>query len=263
LEEETTKFSNALALASGGLSLVMLFVWQLVVPFSDWGILFVLPFALVLFLGSLQANAAVYRARVRIALRSDSPYARFLTGQLRAWIHSVLFAAIATFLLAAFAMSAAPAEWAVLSLIIFSSQFMFSRTDRHFNHHLTAPFARIGALWITTVSIGLFYLPILAWVNWAVVPRPDAITDMSMTQALQMAFDQLPRRQGFVSELLAPFYALDYLKLWIAVHSSSKKLIGFVFCIDAGLVALIAARAGAVLTSFIRSAPRAADEKTG
>lgn len=241
---------NALiGLVLGVLALAMLLLWRQVFPISDWAVVFLLLLAVLVLFASFDASAAMYRAQIQVAVRIDSPYASLLTGGLRAFLSSCALTAVATILLAASAVTSTSIEFIVICVIILLSQLVLIKVETALRRHLTMPFARMASLWVTTALCGLVSVPLVAWLNWSITPIPAEIEHMTLMATLQLSTDSLPDRRGWVSEVLGFFYALDYLKLWLVVHSKSQKLIGILFCVDAALITLVSARTGAVLMS--------------
>ena len=98
----------------------------------------------------------------------------------------------------------------------------------------------------------VIFVPVLAWANWNFTPQPVAIRIASLEEALQLGFSLLPERRGWVAELLAPFYLLEYGKLWFVVQVHSPKWFSMWYSVDASLISLVAARASSILMSLVQ-----------
>ena len=101
----------------------------------------------------------------------------------------------------------------------------------------------------------------LAWVNWSFTPQPGAIRSSGLEEALRLGLSQLAARRGWVAELLALFYVLEYGKLWFVVQADSPKWFSFWYSIDAALISFLPARASAVLMSIVQVTRGGFDEQ--
>ena len=70
------------ALAATALTGLSLYLWHVAYDSSDWGVLALIPPAVVIFIGVWPLNLDPWKARLRLALRDDSPLTTFLTGRL-------------------------------------------------------------------------------------------------------------------------------------------------------------------------------------
>lgn len=238
-----------------GVSLVVtlsLYLWRSFYPVTDFAIFFLVPFSVLVFIGSLWSGSAVYRASMKAAVRGDSPFAWLLTGRLRAILGASIFILFATPLLAWHAISSTVPEFFLFGFLCFVASMLFAGAEKRLLRHLTPAFARTTALTAATLVACAIFIPVLAWANWNFTLQPGAIRSASLEQALQLGFDQLPTRRGWVAEMMAPLYALEYAKLWFAVQAGSPKWFSFWYSIDAALISVIAARVSTVLTSIVQ-----------
>lgn len=251
------------AVNSVGVSLAValsLYLCRALYPATDWAVLSLLPLAVLLFIGTFRSSAAVYRAGMKAAVRGDSSFAWLLTGRLRALFGATAFMLIAVPLLAWYAISSTNAEFLLLGLLCFVASMFFAGAENKLLKHLTPPFARATALTTASLLAALFFVPLLAWANWNYTPQPGAIRSASLEEALQLGLSKLPARRGWVAELLAPLYALEYGKLWFVVQAESPKWFSFWYSIDTALVSILAARASAVLVSLVQLSRGGFDE---
>lgn len=229
-----------------------LYLWCVLYPVTDWAVLALLPLAALIFTGSLWTSAAVYGVCMRAAVRGGSPLAWLMTGRLRALLGAAVFTLIAVPLLAWHALSSSYAEVLLLAFLCFVAPLLFVGTEYKLLDHLTPPFARATALSGAMLFAAVMFVPVLAWANWNFMPQPVAIRIASLEEALQLGFNQLPERRGWVAELLAPFYVLEYGKLWFVVQVDSPKWFSMWYSVDASLISLVAARASAILMSLVQ-----------
>ena len=237
-----------------GVSLIVtssLYLWRSFYLATDLAAFFLLPFSVLVFIGSLCAGSAVHRASMKAAVRGDSPFAWLLTGRIRATFGASLFIIVAAPLLAWHAISSTLLELILFGFLCFVASMLFAGIDKRLLRHLTPAFARAIALTAATLVACAIFIPVLAWTNWNFTLQPGAIKSASLEQALQLGFDQLPARRGWVAEVMAPLYALEYAKLWFVVQAGSPKWFSFWYSIDAALISVIAARVSTVLMSIV------------
>lgn len=237
-----------------GVSLVVilsLYLWRSFYPSTDFAVFFLVPLSVLVFIGSLWAGSAVYRANMKAAVRGDSPFAWLVTGRLRAIFGALIFILVAAPLLAWHAISSTFPEFILFGFLCFIASMLFAGIEKRLLRHLTPAFARATGLTSATLVACAIFIPALAWANWNFTLQPGAIRSASIEQALQLGFDQLPARRGWVAEIMGPLYALEYAKLWFAVQAGSPKWFSFWYSIDAALISVIAARVSTVLMSIV------------
>jgi hypothetical protein len=243
---------KATVVNSIGVSLVLslsLYLWRIWYSETDLAAVLLIPVAALIFMGSLWSSTAVYRANIRVAVREASPFYWLLTGRLRAFAGAIVFTNIAIILLAWYAISSTYPELLLLVFQFYITSLFFARSEQRLLEHLTPAFARTTALITATFFTSLLFIPLLAWANWNFTPQPIAIRSASLEEALQLGFGQLPPRRGWIAELMAPFYALEYVKLWFVVQADAPKWFSFWYSIDTALISIFAARVSAVVMS--------------
>jgi hypothetical protein len=244
-----TTAMNAVGVTS--IVILSLYLWRYFYPETDFAAFFLLPLSVLVFIGSLWAGSAVYQASMKAAVRGDSPFAWLLTGRLRAILGASLFIIVAAPLLAWHAISSTLPEFILFGILCFVASMLFAGIEKRSLQHLTPAFARTTALTAATLVACAIFIPVFAWANWNFTLQPGAIRSASLEQALQLGFDQLPARRGWVAEIMAPLYALEYAKLWFVVQAGSPKWFSFWYSIDAALISVIAARVSTVLMSIV------------
>ncbi|MEP3333615.1 hypothetical protein [Sedimentitalea sp.] len=209
------------------------------------------PLTALLFTGLFWSNAAVFRASIKVAVKEGSPLAWLVTGRLRALLGAAAFTVVAVTLLAWHVISSTYPELLLLAVLCLSAALVFEFSEHKFLGHLTPPFARMTALSTGTLVTAGFFIPIVAWANWNFSAHTGEIRTVGLEQALELGLEQMPERGGWIAELMAPFYALEYGKLWFVVQTGAPKWFSFWYSIDAALISVVAARTSAVLMSFV------------
>jgi hypothetical protein len=133
------------------------------------------------------------------------------------------------------------------------SYLVFALTVGNLRIHLTSAFMRIGSVWTVNVTMIVLVLPIVAFLYWSFQPLPTYLEGWTWMEAAREGLARLPEHRGWISEVLAWFYAVEYLKLWLSLQIDSHPLLsGIVYSFDATLTLFIAARANAVsLAAFL------------
>jgi hypothetical protein len=230
------------------LLVIPLAVWRWLFGITDWAVVPLSVLMALLFFGFMPIGAAVYKARLGAALRSDATIAKVLTGKLKAYFESAVFAVVAVVVLSWQALTISAGELGAvvaLSLAVglgFSFFKILARTQ--FQEPFTTFLAFSSATWI----IGGMFVPLVAWVNWNYVSYPVELRNIDLPQAILLGLQELPRRGGWVSEVLSPLFAYDAIKLWIVLQLGASRLATIIFSIDTALVSFIVARCIVTLT---------------
>lgn len=228
-----------------------LFLWARLYTVTDWSVLALVPLAALLFAGLFWSSAAVSLASIKVAVKQGSPLTWLVTGRLRALLGAAAFTVVAVTLLAWCAISWTYTELLLLAVLCLSAALVFAFSEHKFSGHLTPPFARMTAISTATLVVAVFFVPVVAWFDWNFTTHPGEIRMVSLEQALKLGAGQVPERGGWVAELMAPIYALEYGKLWFVVQTGTPKWFSFWYSIDAALISIVAARTSAVLMSCI------------
>lgn len=225
-----------------------LVVWRWLFGITDWAVVPLIVLMALLFFGFMPIGAAVYKARLRAALRSDATIAKVLTGKLKAYVESAVFAAVAAVLLSWQALTITAGELGAVVALSLAVGLAFSLfqiwASTQFQEPFTTFFAFSSATWI----IGGMFVPLVAWVNWNYVSYPAELRNIDLPQAVLLGLQELPRRGGWVSEVLSPLFAYDAIKLWIVLQLGTSRLATIIFSLDTALVSFIVARCIVTLT---------------
>lgn len=230
-----------------------LYIWRLAFEFSDWAAVALLPLALIIFVGFWPLTLQPWRARLRVALREDSPLSHILTGKIRALILSVPFTAISVVLLAWQSVSATRIEALIMLFAVFFSGCVFATGQETLTRHFHQPFARVIATSVVTWAVALPFTLIVAISSWAWVAMPGDMLTASLPEALQIGLNNLPARRGWIAEVLAVPYAYEAAKLWVVVQLRGYPIVGALFSLDAALISFVLCRVGIVVTQFVET----------
>lgn len=239
-----------------GLIGLCLYLWRLAYALSDWAVLALTPLALLLFFGFWRLMLYPWKAKLLIALREESPLAQFMTGKIRAALLSLAFTTIAVFILAWKALSVSASEAGILLSLIFVSGIVFSISQGFLERHLHQPFACATATSFSTWAVALPFTVLVAFWTWSNVVYPGAMIDATFREALQIGFDKLPDRGGWIAEGMAIPYVYESGKLWVVVQFKEYPFVAALFSLDTALFSIILARASIVVTQFIHSNSR-------
>lgn len=242
--------SGVVATAFTGLSLC---VWRLAYEYSDLAILSLIPLAIAVLMGGWSINIDPWKARLRIALREDSPLALILNGRLRAALLSTVFVFLSLSLLAWQSLEATALELVVMGLAFLVSGYAFSAIQKSLLQHLHQPFAREFSVSIATWLVALPFTLFGATYTWAWSKQPGAMLDAGIHDALQIGLSNLPERGGWIASALAVPYGYEALKLWSVVQLKEYSIVAIFFSVDAVLFSFVLCRTAVILTLFIEA----------
>lgn len=230
------------------LLVVPLVVWRWLFGITDWAVVPLIVLVALLFFGFMPIGAAVYKARLRAALRSDASIAKVFTGKLKAYVESAVFAVVAAVLLSWQALTITAEELGAIVTLSLAVGLGFSFVKAWTNTQFQEPFNTFLAFSSATWIVGGMFVPLVAWVNWNYVSYPAELHNIDLPQAILLGLQELPRRGGWVSEVLSPLFAYDAIKLWIVLQLGTSRLATIIFSLDTALVSFIVARCIVTLT---------------
>lgn len=248
--------SGIIAIMIGLLALALpLHLWHLLYPSSDWALLFLLPLACCLFYVSFSLTLSVFKERLKVMVRASSPLAARLTGRFRAVFVASFFIVVALPVLAWQALTVGPEELACLAALCLVAGCLSICIQAWLRTHLTDIFARSLGMMFGAIAAALVFIPVLSWINWKnFVSHTEDFRTLTISQAIALGMQELPARRSFVAEFLAPFYAVEAIKLWLSAKFSSKlsslRWITIIFSIDSAFVGFVVAHAYVMLTDF-------------
>lgn len=234
-----------------GLFALPLHLWRLLYPSSDWATLFLLPLAFCLFYVSFSLTLSVFKERLKVMVRASSPLAARLTGRFRAGFVASLFLVVALPTLAWQALTVSPREFSCLAALCLFAGYLSIRIQAWLRFHLTDIFARYLGMMFGAVVAALVFIPVLTWINyWSFVSHSGEFRTATFSDAIALGMRELPARRSFVAEMLAPFFAVEAIKLLLAAQFNSLRWITIIFSIHSALVCFVVAHACVMLTDF-------------
>ena len=245
----------AIVVATGILLVVPLYLWRILYPSTDWAAVFLAALTLGLFFGCKEPLAAMLRVRFAAMILDDSRIAKFMTGRIRTVIHSCVFVVVTVPILAWQALSASDLIALFLVVLCLASSAMALGVRRWLEHHLHDPYcvwhgAKLGAL-----IAGTTFFPILAWITWNYVAFPGEFRTLGFWEAVKFGIaDQLPQRRGWIAEILALPFAIEFAQLWLIARYGTAVWVTVLYSLYLALVAFVVARASTALACFAEDA---------
>ena len=238
----------AIVVVTGTLLTIPLYLWRIFYPNTDWAALFLVPLALMLFLGFGKPLAAMLQARLAAMILSGSWISKFMTGRIWAVIHSCVFLAVTVLILAWQALSASNLIAFLLVVLCLAASGMALGVRSWLEHHLHDPFSTWHGTSLGAFIAGMIFIPILAWITWNYVPFPGEFRTLGFWEAVQFGVaDQLPRRRGWIAEILALPFAIESAQLWLIAKDGTVVWVTVLYSLYLALVALTVARASTAL----------------
>lgn len=244
---------NTAALGTATL-FVLLALWRIAYSLSDWAVLALLAMAALLFLSHVRMVGAMYRARLQVMIRGESPLATILTGQLKAILTAFCFAVAAVPVLAWQALRADWPEAFSLTMLSLLAGLVLSWAQSRMRKHVHQAFVDPPAAALATWLVALPVIVLLGWVQYNYVAFPGEIRAAANVEAAAMfGIDQaLPARRGWIAECLAPLAAWEAAKLWFITRDNMPPIVPLLFVVEAALVGFVVARAGVLATLFFQ-----------
>ena len=232
--------------------LVPLCLWRMYYPASDWAALALILLAAILLSVHWSLSASIYQARLHVALRADSSLSGFLTGRIWAILRAIAFLLVSILILAWQALVSSFHEIAALVALCVLASGSFAVLQSVVSSHFHQPFTDAIAVSLSTWTVALIFVPILAWINWYYVSHPGEILKAGFIESVMLGMENLPPRRGWIAEVLAPLYAIEAAKLWLVVQPGYTGWKVVLFSIDGTLVGFILARTSIVITLFLQ-----------
>ena len=240
-------------LATAAFFLLSLYLWRLFYPSTDWAVLAIFPLSIMLFWGYWSLRIAIYRAKLRVAIRAESRLTGILSGKILTCLRAIIFVLISIALLAWQALESSHLEILISIVLYLFAAILFvylrSRSLTHFHQPFANAVAMSCSMWIIVIA----FIPIIAYINWHYVPYSGEFRSASLTEAMRLGIENLPPRRGWIAEVLAPMYAADGAKLWLVVQFDTSRWVGMLYSLDTAIVSFILARVSMILTLLARS----------
>ncbi len=232
-----------------------LYSWKIIYNFSDFAILTLFPLFIFISWGSFWYNSKTFLARRAVVVKPDSKFFPWLRGRIRAILIAFF---VSTFSITILAWQALTLDLKSFYVLVLQSLFVsvfLQIVIKIFTNHFYRPFPeKLGILILIIFSIVIFF-PILSWVTFNFVDYPSEFQYLKFKEIILFYTEQnLPARRGSISEILAIFYSIDAVLLWLIAQNSSSWWAWwapYAFSIKAGLITLVFAQSIAILNIFI------------
>lgn len=212
----------------------------------------VLVLGAIILSGAVSQRLALNRARLAAALRPES----WLRGVLTGWAGAVLAGAglvtVAVPVLAWTAHSATGAEIVALGALGLTSAVTCLASGRAIAAHFQPAHVRAWTVGFGTLAPAAMFLPVMVWINWALVQHPVAYADMGFLEALTYAPGNAPLLSGPDAAVMRLFQSAESLKLWLVHRFAGSAVPGLLYSLDAALVVLVVARSAVAVTDLVR-----------
>ena len=252
-----------IVVVTGMLLTIPLYLWRISYQNTDWAALFLAPLAFMLFLGFWRPLAAMLQARLAAMILSGSGISKYMTGRMRAIIHSCVFVTVSVLILAWQALSASNLIALFLVVLCLSASSVALGVRPWLQHHLHDPFSTWYGATLGAFIAGMIFVPLLAWVTWNYVPFPGEFRTFGFWEAVQFGVaDQLPQRRGWISEILALPFAIESAQLWLIVRYGTAVWVTVLYSLYLALVAFAVARASTALACFSEDAIRSSSNES-
>ena len=116
---------------------------------------------------------------------------------------------------------------------------------------VAAPFHRNMAINVATMAV----LPLVvyaAWQGYHNDPIPARLLNAKLSELPLVALEGLPRRDGWLSQVMAPLQVYDSGKLWLAARFPEQRWLAVLVGLDSALFAFVMGRTGAIVTDFLQ-----------
>ncbi len=239
------------AFVSTILAVLSLALWRIAYVWTDWAIIAMVPFGIVIAYGTWSLIIEPWRANLHLVVRQESTLAGFLTGRIRAYFISVVFTVVVITALAWQALNASWPEALIMSCAFFLSACCSSIFENKFSKHFYQPFNRSMAASAASWGVSsIFFLFYAAWV-WGLKRNPGELLEVeTLQEVMAKAINVLPAREGWVTAVLSYLASYENLKLWLVVKLRDYPFLGVLYSFDAALFAYVLCRS-AVVSAFL------------
>ncbi|MFN3645691.1 MAG: hypothetical protein ACK4S2_04105 [Gemmobacter sp.] len=238
--------------AAAAVFLAPLAASRLTYPEASLAGLPLLGLALVIVSAVASQRLALNRARLSAALLPESWLNGVLQGRFAALLAALALAAVAVPVMAWTALSATRPEALVLAALCLAGGVVCLGAGGTAARHFRPAYVRGWTVALATWLPAAVFVPILAWVNWAVVQHPVAYADMGLLEALQFGLDSAPAASGADAALMRGFQLAESLKLWLVHRFAGSAVPGLVYSLDAALVGLVFVRSFVAVLDLVR-----------
>lgn len=231
--------------------MISLCLWRTGYAYGDWAALALLPLAIMLFVTHRNLLLAMRLAQRRVIWRPDSFGMRWLSGRLGSTFWALIFVAVTIPLLAWQAVAMRPERLPQLAVAFLLASLLFTALQSPIGRQVAAPFHRNMAINVATMAV----LPLVvyaAWQGYHNDPIPARLLNAKLSELPLVALEGLPRRDGWLSQVMAPLQVYDSGKLWLAARFPEQRWLAVLVGLDLALFAFVMGRTGAIVTDFLQ-----------
>ena len=231
--------------------MISLYLWRGAYAFGDWAVIALLPLAVALFVAHRELVLDMHLARRRVMWREDTWAMRWLRGRLSSSFWALVFVVVTVPLLAWQAVAIKAERLPQLALAFLLASLLFTFLQGVVGRYLQAPFHRNAAMNLAVLAM----LPLVvyaAWQSYRIDTIPHELLNARLSEVPLVALDSLPRKDGWLSQLMAPMQIYDSGKLWIAGQFPKARWLHVLISLDAALFGFLMARAAVVVTDFLQ-----------
>jgi len=230
--------------------MVSLYFWRTAYAYGDWAAITLLPLSAVLYMAHQELLLNMHLARRRVTWREDTWVMRWISGRLGSAFWSLVVVVVTVPLLAWQAIAMKAERLPQLAVAFLLASLMFTWLQSVIGKHLQAPFHRNAAINLATFAV--FPLVVYAaWQGYYTDSIPKELLNAQLSEVPSVALDGLLRRDGWVSQLMAPLQTYESGKLWLAIQFPEQRWLAVLFSLDAALFAFIMGRSAAIVADFL------------
>lgn len=230
--------------------MMSLYLWRTAYAYGDWGAITLLPLSAVLFVAHRELLLNMHLAKRRVTWREDTWVMRWLSGRLSSTFWSLVVVVVTVPLLAWQAFTMKPERLPQLAVAFLMASLLFMWLQSVIGKHLQAPFHRNVAINLATLAV----LPLVVYVAWQgyhTDPIPKDLLNAHLSDVPSVALDGLLRRDGWISQFMAPLQVYESGKLWLASRFPEQRWLAVLVSLDAALFAFVMGRTVAIVTDFL------------
>lgn len=229
---------------------ISLYLWQTTYAYGDWAVITLFPLSAVLFASHRELLLNMHLAKRRVTWREDAWMMRWLKGGLSSTFWSFVVVIVTVPLLAWQAASMKPDQLPQVTIVFLTASLLFGWLQPAIGKLLQAPFHRYVAINLATLAV----LPLVgygAWQGYHTDPISKDLLNAQLSEVPAVALDGLPRRDGWISQLMAPLQIYESGKLWLASQFPGQRWLAVLVSLDAAVFAFVMGRTAAVVADFL------------
>jgi hypothetical protein len=230
-----------------------LVIWRLQFANISLAGLPVMVLGVLIMSGVTSQRLALNRAHLAVALRAESCLRRVLTGLFGAILAGLGLLFVALPVIAFTALTAQASEWLTLAALCIVSGVFCLYSGKWVATHFQPAYVRAWTVGIATLVPALIFLPIMIWINCAVVEHPIAYKHIGFLEALELGPNRWPSVPGPDAAVMRFFQTVDSLKLWLVHRFEGSGLPILLYSLDSALVVLVFSRSFVAVADLLRN----------